>query len=856
MLPSLLQREESLNLHNKRSLFHVAADAWKSNPNLTTSETNNENPSNEAVEKLKGGLLRQQSRRPNTTGGVVTPQRHLTDFEAKVEYLKKRPKSWVQRFVAHVDDTHEVLPTPRTQEELRDLRVQKSGWKNICVSAEELQGLLPDNPKPVVPFTYFGDRSELCLYCSSKIAVGAEMVRCKACPAISHVNCIPNARDFKKDDVVIEREHLANPWTPANLSRQNTPPRLSAATTPDARSRSSSPRHRPETADSGDRLVIPPLLQRSMSRKGGASSSNLLKQAVVNSSNVSYANTPSNRGRPPRSVSASTKDKIPATIRSRPVSSTPTRTTAFTMTTASVPKVAETLVSRQLDWTCQFCTNECLAHDRVNKYKQLIAENSFRKLRSLVLLQSFIRMIPVRIQYLKAKRGIILAQQALRAKWFARKAERERANQRYSYRLRLHDIKMVTRISSNSGHTSSAASVASAQTSNLSTGSGNFGVNGILTNSNDNNENDRIDFPALKHAHVIGDIPYEKYERFFLTEHLQKLSGHGSHLMSSSGSVGGGSNHNPHASPGYKDRKGDNSNSPASTGNSINKNRKPSIMSSSSNTSSLMFSDHGMGYIGDHEKHHPLLDFLQHGHIEDPAFAKPFKGGHNLPKGSLFLTVTVHEYEDQPIDKVSALGHVDLNNTDGIAPIQMFRYDFQLKETGRVIDIKPSIMNKLGYEDLPSGTIEKLAKQYQIVAFNTSKPYILIPFTRANVEVRLTLSEVKDWPKSVVLGQSRFNVCYHLTRKKVASFHQTMIPVFDDYLLPEPEEGTRLNVVLPLRPKKTRGGPSYAQANRVAVVAKKDDQKQFSQSIFTWTVITQGNSEWNETGDMIIVHEV
>ena len=57
--------------------------------------------------------------------------------------------------------------------------------------------------------------------------------------------------------------------------------------------------------------------------------------------------------------------------------------------------------------------------------------------------------------------------------------------------------------------------------------------------------------------------------------------------------------------------------------------------------------------------------------------------------------------------------------------------------------VKPALLSKLGYE----GDLEKIAKQYQIATVNISKsPYIMIPFVGSNIEMRITVSEITDYP--------------------------------------------------------------------------------------------------------------
>ena len=75
----------------------------------------------------------------------------------------------------------------------------------------------------------------------------------------------------------------------------------------------------------------------------------------------------------------------------------------------------------------------------------------------------------------------------------------------------------------------------------------------------------------------------------------------------------------------------------------------------------------------------------------------------------------------------------------------MYRMDFPLKVMSPAMTLKPSTLARLGYE----GDLEKISKTYQLVTFNISKsPYILIPFMGSNIEMRMTVSEITEYPHS------------------------------------------------------------------------------------------------------------
>ena len=73
------------------------------------------------------------------------------------------------------------------------------------------------------------------------------------------------------------------------------------------------------------------------------------------------------------------------------------------------------------------------------------------------------------------------------------------------------------------------------------------------------------------------------------------------------------------------------------------------------------------------------------------------------------------------------------------------RMDYPLKMLTPATTLRPHAWARLGYE----GDLDKLSKAYQMATFNISKsPYILIPFMGSNIEMRMTVSEITEYPHS------------------------------------------------------------------------------------------------------------
>ncbi|RYG69176.1 hypothetical protein EON64_03355 [archaeon] len=261
-------------------------------------------------------------------------------------------------------------------------------------------------------------------------------------------------------------------------------------------------------------------------------------------------------------------------------------------------------------------------------------------------------------------------------------------------------------------------------------------------------------------------------------------------------------------------------------------------------------------------KDQDLLDFINEGYTEPGNnYAKSYRNIQVLPKGTLFVTVSVHEYLRE-------------GNGEGGAyrrPVQLCRYDLLLKEEIKVQRLRPIHLQKLGYKHLSGPELERACRQYSMLSFSLAKPYLLIPYSRANAELKLTLSEVQDWPKAEVKGQCAFNIAYYVTRHRVVSMVQSLGSCsFSD--LPAQEEGGKLNLVMsrapvspsssPTRPVSrlmrdtaaSRGGSAELEAGRGG--RKKKGGREYSHALLSWTLITMGYSEVNEVGFLMTLNQV
>ncbi len=141
-------------------------------------------------------------------------------------------------------------------------------------------------------------------------------------------------------------------------------------------------------------------------------------------------------------------------------------------------------------------------------------------------------------------------------------------------------------------------------------------------------------------------------------------------------------------------------------------------------------------------EHRPVMSLLLP-NMHNPSYARSFKGERAVAKGSLFITITCVEIPTT--ESIEAGGSRHSN--------QFARFDVPLKLIS-TSKLKASNFAKMGVPTIESALLEKLNQFYNVATFSCApKPFVMIPYSKSNVEVRMTLSEVSEWPKSYVIGQ-------------------------------------------------------------------------------------------------------
>lgn len=186
-----------------------------------------------------------------------------------------------------------------------------------------------------------------------------------------------------------------------------------------------------------------------------------------------------------------------------------------------------------------------------------------------------------------------------------------------------------------------------------------------------------------------------------------------------------------------------------------------------------------------------MMNLLRAGHVEAPTYSMSFKmsESRNVPKGSLFLSLSVHETRgpDTYLD-----------------PRQLFRVDTLLKLEGRPSKITLPHLRHLGFKSMSEKQCEMLNSQYRLAKFGLQKPYFLFPACNANATVRLTISKVADLPRTIIVGQTNWAINSNLLWKRCLTIHQGMETRVSFDSVPSQDEHAKLNLVIKRARIKTK----------------------------------------------------
>ena len=722
-------------------------------PTINRSKTFTENPKNLFLQKLPTSSSFNDERLDSSRSEIEEEQTKLswkyhrdTDWGQCVEAVSSRPKGWIQRFADRLDES--CIVEEKSPEQLREERLRESGWKNIRIDLSTIEVPNTNKRKEVYQkFPRSGQRMANCAYCFKPVSVGAELIGCERCDLVSHVHCIPDisrhtvsqkTQKFQPTVVEIDKRHSilrssASSYVSLDIAaRPNTAPSRTSFSSP------VSPHHN----------KVP---------------------------------TPTHSGN---------KDQ----------------TMLF---------IQDDYTAKDIKWLCEFCQKDMVINKIYFEKKSREEEHKHQRVLSCIKLQSIARMFISKLRYRRFMRGIKIFQQIIRMRKFAKMAEIERINQRYVFKIRIQEIKVFaldpfhqSLLHSNphdDNQSETSSSVHATHNHLIQLQQQNSGI---------------LPFPIHRYPYLVGKLSYTKFEKC-LQQYLSKqgnLAGGNPNSEKENAGLLFNNNNAP-----FSGKKGHFTSplTPSTTPMLI-----PATPATVSNDDSEYYpvnnnnngnSPNITNGITEDERDKEILELLFQGHsLENPQYAKPYREMQILLKGTLFLTVTIHEQQldeitqHHSIDVIANQNHqlfvnqatsnaqINLLEHDLNDPLlqgnvlQTYRYDLLLKHTGQSSKFRPNVLQKLGFSknhqpqqshapilnpfmkniqkdqeaaiaqhlhhlqqsykqstELDNATIEKLCRLYNLDTYNASKPFLLVPYSHANVTIKFTLSEVTEWPKSI-----------------------------------------------------------------------------------------------------------
>lgn len=695
-----------------------------------------------------------------------------------VEVIAKRPKGWMQRFANELNEN--MIYEAKTHQELKEERWKTTGWTKITMAYDSIPKPNANNQRRKENYSKFPDpeiRMKFCSFCSQIVPIGSESIPCERCDLVAHVNCIPDLEKYatkkktkKMQSSIVEIHRSRN----SLLRASNTSYSFLQESLNSPSSTTSNSQHRPSTAPG-------PLTK---TRHG------------------SQTNT---------SVATAIETAAALATQVQPIERT-------------LINVQDEYVAKDIRWLCHFCQKDVIINKIYAEKKRTVEIHEYYKLVSAIRLQAYFRMIKERLKYLRFRRGIIIFQQVIRMRKFAKLAEVERINQRYVFKIRIHDLKMfcldpyyqsLLNESSNNNSNIPALSAGGINQSGLT-------FHQYLVNCNTT----ILPFPIHRYPFMIGKLNSTKFEKC-LSQYLYKLN------CLTAAAAAANTDKEKENNPNLLSAR--RKSSVSSTPVIGTPNRIPSDEDLISENGKEPIEEENLFSFKtpEEEADREIMELLFQGHsLENPQYAKPYREMQILLKGTLFLTVTILEHEiDETSESTAQLQQLFVNatNTQSVinllehnlndayfqgTALQTYRYDLLMKHSGVSTKLKPSLLHKLGFgktspnsvthsvlnghsTELDNVTLEKLCRFYSLDTYTTAKPYILVPYSHASVTIKFTLSEVTDWPKAVVIGQSVFHPQHFVIRRKIISVHQSFNSTVKHDELPIPEDGGKINLMLP-----------------------------------------------------------
>ena len=247
-----------------------------------------------------------------------------------------------------------------------------------------------------------------------------------------------------------------------------------------------------------------------------------------------------------------------------------------------------------------------------------------------------------------------------------------------------------------------------------------------------------------------------------------------------------------------------------------------------------------------------MISLLKLDHEHAPSYTEPANLS-KRPKGTLFLTISLHQI----------LEH-------GFNGKQEYRIDIPLEQEDQPSKIyvrkgragSPQIQKFGAHQSMDPDLFSQIEKEYKMTKYfpANNRSYVLVPACTAEINIRMTISEVQDWPKAIVRGQSELNLFYYMIWKRCSSHLQDFSNEIRWENLPSSSDGSVLSLQMP--PQAAQSNKYLDRSSRLTMPSNRSQEakkvgKSASENgykikggFLTWTILPFSDSSDNHYGQL------
>jgi hypothetical protein len=144
---------------------------------------------------------------------------------------------------------------------------------------------------------------------------------------------------------------------------------------------------------------------------------------------------------------------------------------------------------------------------------------------------------------------------------------------------------------------------------------------------------------------------------------------------------------------------------------------------------------------------------------------------------------------------------------------------------------------------------------YSIIKCFPPKPYVLIPACNANTNLVFTLSQVEQWPKSFIIGQTVQDISPYLIWKKTA-VHKSGFDTQNDFEVPSVQDDNACKINMferPIYSSKKSKNFNYCRPKSKKLISSINNSACFiaQAALMSWTLMTVSYQDSNHASKLI-----